>query len=369
MALANTLDAAEAKTKLSEWLTARLEGATQINVSNVKLPKASGLSAETILFSASWSENGHNISRDLVVRLQPAGEGLFLDYDLEMEFEVLQGLEPTSVTTPNPFKLEKDPSFLGAPFLVMERAEGRAAPDDPPFTVEGWVLELTDEQRRTMSENALAALAELHRQDVKALGLDHIGHGDKSKDGLDRLLDYWNKFATWALTEPQLVIETGLTWLAENKPEELGPTVLSWGDARLGNMLIKDDMSVGAIIDWEMVATGPREIDLAWWLFLLEHHSRGVGAPLPGGFRSREQEIARYEELSGHTVSNLHYFEVLAGVRLSVLIARAAALLKGAGFIPKDSPMALINPASSLLAELLDMPSPSGESDYYIGNR
>ena len=369
MAIANKITQDEAQSRLEAWIKTRLPDAANVSVCQVELPQGAGLSAESVMFSASWDQDGKSEKHDFVARIAPEGEGLFMEYDLEMEFKVLTALNPTPVPTPRPFFIENDPSHLGSPFFVMERVSGRVAPDDPPFTVAGWVLELSEEQRSQMSDNALAALALLHSQDVEALGLSNVGHGDQSSVTVRRLLDYWRKFYSWALTEPQPIIEHALDWLDANLPDDVGPTVLSWGDARLGNMLVDSDMSVSAIIDWEMVATGPREIDLAWWIYLLKHHSKGVGAQLPSGFRDTDAEIARYEELTGHSVRNFKYFEVLAGMRLCILVARAATLLKIAGHIPEDSPMALINPASILLAELLDLPAPSGDSDYYIGNR
>ena len=195
MALENKLDKGTAETKIINWLNERLEGASDLTVSNVSIPQASGLSAETIMFTASWRQDKQSISRDFVARIQPSGEGLFLDYDLKMEFQILQALDNTDVPSPSPFLLEIDPKYLGSPFFVMERIDGRVAPDDPPFTVEGWVLDLSEIQREAMASRSLEALVALHNEDVVELGLQDIGHGDKSKAGFDRLLEYWEKFS------------------------------------------------------------------------------------------------------------------------------------------------------------------------------
>jgi len=40
-----------------------------------------------------------------------------------------------------------------------------------------------------------------------------------------------------------------------------------------------------------------------------------------------------------------------------------------AGLLPPEATMALNNPASQLLAKLLGLPSPSGETVSFIGNR
>ena len=44
---------------------------------------------------------------------------------------------------------------------------------------------------------------------------------------------------------------------------------MNWGDARVGNTLYRDFTPV-AVLDWEMATVGPREVDLAWMIFLHE---------------------------------------------------------------------------------------------------
>lgn len=145
--------------------------------------------------------------------------------------------------------------------------------------------------------------------------------------------------------------------------------VFSWGDARIGNMLFAGDLSVAGVLDWEMVGLGSPELDLAWWLFLLRHHTEGIGAPLPPGFPTTEETVARYQELTGHTVKHLHFYEAFSGLRLSILMVRAAHMMIAAGLMSPDAPMAFNNPASQLLAKTLDLPAPTGAAVSFIGNR
>ena len=43
--------------------------------------------------------------------------------------------------------------------------------------------------------------------------------------------------------------------------------MLSWGDARIGNVLYRDFEPV-AVLDWEMAALGPPELDVGWLVTL-----------------------------------------------------------------------------------------------------
>jgi aminoglycoside phosphotransferase (APT) family kinase protein len=351
MALANTRDPQQSADILTRWLSDKL--GRDVAVTDVEVPKDAGLSAETMLFKAD--------GRELVARVRPQGAAVFPDYDFDAEFRALQAVGQGGVPVPEVLWFEPDASLLGGEFFVMERLYGRVPADDPPFTVAGWVPELSDEQRATMCDNALRVLADIHRTD--ASGLDFL------RRGLDEEIAYWANTFEWAAEgEANPTVEAGFEWVRENRPEE-GEHVLNWGDARIGNMMFADDMSVTGVLDWEMVTVNTRELELGWWLFMIRHHTEGIGAPLPGGFPTREQTIARYEELSGHTVEHIDFYEVLAALRLSILMHRAGNMMVAAGLLPPGAPMKLNNPASQLLAKLIGIDAPVGEAQSFIGNR
>jgi hypothetical protein len=48
---------------------------------------------------------------------------------------------------------------------------------------------------------------------------------------------------------------------------------------------------------------------------------------------------------------------------------RAGNLMIEAGLLPADAPMKLSNPASHLVAKLLDLPAPEGVAQSFAGNR
>jgi aminoglycoside phosphotransferase (APT) family kinase protein len=121
------------------------------------------------------------------------------------------------------------------------------------------------------------------------------------------------------------------------------PPSLCWGDARLGNVLLLDDGSIGALLDWELASIGPPEADLAWYLALDRLTTRVIGRSVPG-FLARDDAISRYEGRLGRTVEHLDWHEIFALVR-SVAINERQARLAAAGGVPypgvpgKDNPM------------------------------
>ena len=80
-------------------------------------------------------------------------------------------------------------------------------------------------------------------------------------------------------------IERGFDVLEAHWPEHEQDARISWGDARLGNILWSGVEPV-AVLDWEMVALTPPEVDLSWMVFFAEYFQRSAerrGLPgIPG---------------------------------------------------------------------------------------
>jgi aminoglycoside phosphotransferase (APT) family kinase protein len=369
MALSNKIDPDVAARQLAAWLVTKVDG-EDVAVSGVRVPASAGLSAETVLFEAAWRERGEQRRRRLAARVAPSGEAVFPTYDLRAEFRVMAALGCAGLPVPEVLWHERDPSVLGGEFVVMEQVDGRVPADDPPYTVEGWVVDLDPGERGLLYDNGLRALAELHALDWRAAGLDALACDPHTAPGVDQQLAYWEQTYSWAADgEPNPTVDGAFEWVREHRPCDDDRLVLCWGDARLGNILFADDLSVAALLDWEMATLASPGLDLGWWLFLIRNHTVGIGAPVPAGFPSREATIARYEELSGNTVEHLDFYEVFAALRLAIIMHRAGNLMISLGLLPVGAPMRLNNPITQLLAEMLELPAPEGTVQSFVGNR
>ena len=172
------------------------------------------------------------------------------------------------------------------------------------------------------------------------------------------MLDEQREYYEWSRAEISYpTIEAAFDYLERNMPSDPGPVVLSWGDARIGNMIFRDGRCV-AVLDWEMVTLGNPVQDLAWWLFLDWHHSAGFDAPRLEGFPSREETAARWESLTGFSARHLHFYEVFAALRFAVIMVKVVALVREAGLpIPDDYDVN--NACTKGLARLLGMTYPA----------
>lgn len=371
MALKNRLDPAQVADSLAIWWVGQHPDEPGVRVTEVQIPQASGMSSETVLFRLTLDRDGTAHSQDLVARVIPTGNQVFPTLDFARERLAMDAVRTsTGVPAPIVHSIETDASILGGPFLVMSRMYGETLADDPPFTAAGWLLELTADQQARLFDNALTALAAIHRADVATFGPDTLGHLDRGRP-LVQHITHWQNLYDWTAGDRRHpTIDAGLAWINDNLPDEDSPTTLCWGDARLGNLMFGPEQEVTAALDWELASLGPAELDLAWFCFLNRMYTDGFGLPNPPGFPSQDQTVARYTELSGRPVRDFDFHEIYAGVRLSIVLMRLGTMMIEAGMLPADAALPIVNPPSVLLATLLGLPSPAaGAANWVTGNR
>lgn len=143
--------------------------------------------------------------------------------------------------------------------------------------------------------------------------------------GADEHLRHWTESLDWASggRPPSLLVDT-LAWLLENRPAKLR-SCLSWGDARIGNMIFRD-WTCAAAIDWETISLADPQLDLAHWLLMDDFWSTYLGVPPLTGFGTRSETVALWEDLTGFRADSLAWHEILASFRLSVIQERVRAL-------------------------------------------
>ena len=346
------LDADTLRDRLTRWLPSRL-GVSSVTITDLTPPSGTGYSSETLLFTASFDGE----SRRFVARLKPTRPGVFPEYDIDLQHDVMAALAAkTDIPVPQMLWQEHDQSVLDTPFYVMSYVPGRVPSDNPPYTVEGWILDETEDRRHTMHTSALDVLARIHQIDPN----DVLGDTTtKLRRGLDDDLAYYESFFEWAARgRPQPVAEKAWEWLQANRPRGEQPLGLSWGDSRISNMLFGDDLRPVAVLDWEMVSLGDPAMDLGWWLFLDRHFTVGMGVDQPRGFLDRDETVARWEERVGRPADNVDFYELYSGFRFAVIMMSLTRLFIADGLMPADTDFDRNNTVTQCLAPMLGLPHP-----------
>lgn len=351
------------RTTLQAWLPRRLPGAVDVTVSAVQTPTTNGFSSETLMFEASWREPGGRARHErLVAKVAPTGFQIFPEARFAEQYRLLQVLAGTTIPVPTVHWHEADPAVLGAPFYVMSRVDGDVPSDMPPYHQDGWLTTTSPAERESIWWSGVSVLAQVHALDVAKLDLAFVDQVSYGPTGLRQRLAYYEHYLDWAYEGTVPVARQALRWLHEHRPGEPREPVLLWGDSRIGNIIFVGGRAA-AVLDWEMATLGQPEEDLAWFLLLDRHHSEGVGAQRLPGFPERAQTIARYEQLTGRALAHMDYYEVLSALKFAVVMARIGQLFIHYDLVPPDSDFPYNNTATQLLAKILGLPPPSGETN------
>ena len=253
--------------------------------------------------------------RELVLRRPPIGTKAVSAHDMKREFLIQSRLKPVYDLVPKVIALCEDHSIIGSDFYVMERINGDIFRRDVPES-------LTKEDISIMATSLVAGLARLHDVDATVLAELNKGLGY-----VTRQVEGWSKRYRNALTDDVPDGEDVMSWLAANKPEDVGSCIIH-GDWRIDNMVFDlDQKRLVGVLDWELATVGDPLMDLgsalAYWVDRdddLEFASLRRQPSHLEGMPTRREFIAKYLELSGRKCNDFTFYEVFGLFRLTVII-------------------------------------------------
>ena len=338
---------------LERWLPGVL-GTGAVDVHDLVVPEA-GYSSATVLFTVEPIGSRGDGARELVARMPPEASSfpVFPGYDFARQRDVIAAVRAVGVRAPEVVAFEESGDVFGAPLLLFERLSGDVPSDNPPYVFGGWLFDATPEQQRRMLESSMEVLAAVHRVAPDAVPGLHPG-GDALRRHVEAERAYYDWTRTDGIRIP--VLDEAFAWLEEHWPDDPGPAVLCWGDARIGNVGYTDFVPT-AVFDWEMACAAPAEVDLGWFIFLHRFFQDIAELfELPGmpSFLHRDDVVAAYEERSGHTVRDLDWFLVYAALRHGIVMSRIKRRMIhfGQDQLPEDPDDYVMHAAS--LRRLLD---------------
>ncbi|MER5597434.1 phosphotransferase family protein [Streptomyces sp. NPDC002265] len=249
-----------------------------------------------------------------VVRRPPLGHVLATAHDMRREHRVISALHPTAVPVPRPVLLCEDEDVLGSPFYVMEFVAGT------PYRTADQLAPLGAERTRNAVLSLVDTLVELHAVDPAEVGLADFG---RPEGFLDRQLRRWGKQLDASRSRDLAGIDELHAALGRELPRSPAPAVVH-GDYRLDNVLIGEDDTIRAVLDWEMSTLGDPLTDLG----LLVMYSMRLGLPHSpvsttaeaAGHPAPAELIERYAARSGRDVSAVSWYTAFAWFKLAVIL-------------------------------------------------
>ncbi|MER5718544.1 phosphotransferase family protein [Streptomyces sp. NPDC002132] len=249
-----------------------------------------------------------------VVRRPPLGHVLATAHDMRREHRVISALHPTDVPVPRPVLLCEDEDVLGAPFYVMEFVTGT------PYRTAEQLAPLGPERTRNAMLSLVDTLVDLHAVDPAEVGLADFG---RPEGFLDRQLRRWGKQLAASRSRELAGVDELHAALGRSLPTSPAPAVVH-GDYRLDNVLIGENDTIRAILDWEMSTLGDPLTDLGLLVMYsvpLEVANSPVSTTATAdGHPSPAELVERYAARSGRDVSAVAWYTAFAWFKLAVIL-------------------------------------------------
>ena len=206
-------------------------------------------------------------ARKYVLRKKPPGQLLASAHQVDREYKVMKALADTPVPVPHMYALCEDDAVIGTAFYVMEHLEGRVFRDPT-------LPEQTPEERAAIYDGMNRVLAELHKVDFAAVGLEDFG---RPGNYFERQISRWIKQYRAAETETIADMEELISWMPDNIPDEDSVSI-AHGDFRLENtMYHPTEPKMIAVLDWELSTIGHPLADLGYNSMLYHIDSPTMG--------------------------------------------------------------------------------------------
>lgn len=269
------------------WLR-RLDGFAEARVETI-VPAEGGASNITCRVEVAGGR-----FRAVGLRMQRE-RGIFEPYDVIREGRVIQMLRESTTPVPLMLGAEPDRKPLGAPFIVME-----------------WI----DAPHMGMARDAsyatfTNAVANIHRQDWRALKLDFLGAPASGREAVREEVEAVAARMPAFGCDDDPLLAGALGVLRRTAPGD-GQLCLCQGDINVFNYLFRDGEVVG-VVDWEQAHIGDLRSDVGQLVAL--SHLKGA----PFGPAEQTPFVQAYQAASGQELSRMEYFRAFWLFQLGVI--------------------------------------------------
>jgi aminoglycoside phosphotransferase (APT) family kinase protein len=256
--------------------------------------------------------------RNVVLRRPPPPPTPPGAHDVVREAAFMSALRGTQVPVPDVLAIAQPGEILDVPLVVMSYVRGPVVTTLTPDPL--W----NEDDRLSIANSLVDVLAELHRVDWKARGLEGFG----KPEGFN--VRHLRRIAGLVTGDDGSMPEAFrpiYDWLGVHVPPESGATIVH-NDFRLGNVILAPDSPgrVAAVLDWELATIGDPLFDVGYLLAsypvagqVLTPTGAMATALLEAGYPTRDELCRRYAHAAGRDVGDLRWYTTFALWKLAVL--------------------------------------------------
>lgn len=258
--------------------------------------------------------------KDYVLRRPPFGANIKSGHDMGREYKILSALEGSYDKAPKPILFCEDLTVLDAPFYLMERVQGTILRASTPQESMPSPV-----QFKSLSNNLVDTLVELHQLDYNAIGLGDLGN---PAGYIERQVVGWSKRYQKAKTHDVKEMEATAKWLNEHMPQS-DTASLVHNDFKYDNLVLTPDehLRIKAVLDWEMTTLGHPLMDLGTTLGYWIHHTdpefiaqNQLNLTTQKGNPTRGELVEMYATKSGQNVDDIIFYFVFGVFKIAVIV-------------------------------------------------
>ncbi len=276
------------------------ESATVANVT--KMPGHAG-------FSFGFTVSHGGIDERLVLRLPPPNVKWQGTADVLRQVAVLNALDGTDVPHCSVKWSGDDLQWFDSPYFVVPMLEGDV------LRLEGRdaITNVPEETRRAMGQQAMTALANLHKLDWHRA--ETLGPPIPFEDDVTR----WDRFVEKAAEPQDLVLVPTVRETLLAKIPQNAPVGIFHGDFQWSNLFYSPEKDLIAVIDWELVGIGATLNDVGWIATFCDADAwhgphGGVGVMPPA-----DDMVAMYADAYGPSLPDVAWYRALAAYKFAII--------------------------------------------------
>lgn len=258
-------------------------------------------------FSFLFDVETQGTQRRFFMRLPPPNVRWEGTADVLRQVCSLNALEGTKVPHAPVLWSGDDLEWFERPYFIQPRVEGDVLRGD-------FLLQFSTEQRRDMANQAMTALADIHRVDWQQA--QYLGEFP----GFEWDVTRWDRFVEKA-AEPQMLAQQPKVRerLLARIPDGARIGIFH-GDFQWANLMYSEDAKLQAVIDWELTGIGPTLNDVGW-ICAFNDPPAWPDSPTRqiGEMPMADDLEAMYRAAWGEDIGDLRWFKALAVYKFGII--------------------------------------------------